>query len=121
MAWEGNLHNRLMERSKQPLPIVGMGATLCFYSDRHPCTIIDVLKPNLIILQRDRAIRTDNNGMSDSQSYRYECDSVGQIFLAKRSKSGWKAINPIQMQHLRFSNGTKVMVGHRSAYHDYSF
>jgi hypothetical protein len=55
------------------LPIVGMGATITYGSDHHPATVIKILSNGRrLILQEDKSIRTDNNGMSESQSYDYE-------------------------------------------------
>ena len=42
----GNLHNRIMESCKPTTPEIGMGATLCFYSDREAGTIIEMKSPN---------------------------------------------------------------------------
>lgn len=57
---------------------VGDGITLLLYSDSNAYTIIKRTEKTLTI-QRDRAIRTDKNGMSDCQSYRYEPNKNGAI------------------------------------------
>lgn len=38
----GSVVNRLMERSRYPEIVVGMGATVCMYSDRHPYTVVAI-------------------------------------------------------------------------------
>lgn len=92
---------------------VGMGATILEWSDRVACTVIAVNKSGTrITIQEDTAIRTDNNGMSDAQSYRYEANPNGPKHTASKRKDGrW-----------RLAGGrTVVMVGDRRHYHDFSF
>jgi len=99
-----------MEEKK---PEVGMGATLIYWSDREPATIIQVSHNHKkIVLQKDKAIRTDNNGMSDSQTYDFEADPNGAIFTASLRKDGRYRIT-----------GSKqlVIVGSRRKYYDYHF
>lgn len=38
----GSLINRILESSRQPEIVVGMGATICHYSDRSPATVVAV-------------------------------------------------------------------------------
>ena len=92
---------------------VGDGISLSPWTDIYPYTIIerkDTPKGFTLKIQRDRAIRTDNNGMSDCQDYRFERDPFGHTEIVKWSpKKGW------------FTCGCyKVMMG-RHKYHDYSF
>ena len=42
--WYGSIQNRIAERNTGPKPEVGMGATECGYTDRHPYEIIEVMK-----------------------------------------------------------------------------
>ena len=42
MQWYGSLQNRLDERTVQPKPYVGMGATAMYWSDRYPYEVIAV-------------------------------------------------------------------------------
>lgn len=95
-----------------PVPVVGMGITLLHYSDRSTGTITRVATSGKRFwFQKDRAIRTDTNGMSDSQQYRYEGDPGAEVREARISRnSQWKA-----------TGGWKIILGERRAYHDYSF
>jgi len=95
------------------IPEVGMGATICCYSDRLPATIIDIMNGGKkISLQVDTAIRLDSNGMSEWQEYRYIANPEGAIFTATRRKDGTYRVS-----------GTKsiVFIGQRRKYYDYSF
>jgi hypothetical protein len=111
----GNLTNRIAEMSRPAIPQVGMGATVLLWSDRHPATIITV-KGNQVTLREDKAIRTDSNGMSESQQYRYEPDPLGKVFVASLRKNG---LYVVKGESIR--NGTIVSIGKRDAYHDFSF
>jgi hypothetical protein len=92
-------------------PMVGMGATICHWSDRTACTIIQV-SGKRIVLQEDIATRTDKNGMSESQSYTYTPDPNGQIFFATLRKSG---------RYMVSKSTELVVIGSRRQYHDYTF
>lgn len=107
---QGSLTNFLMFKPSSVMPEVGMGATHLMYTDRHPYTIIKVCTPRKIMVQADKAIRTDNNGMSDSQSYDFEPNPEGTVKTLRLTKKGWTT-----------PHGEKFSIGHRSAYHDYSF
>lgn len=119
----GNLHNRLMESSKQINPEVGMGCTLTSYSDRHAATIIKVEHARITV-QMDKAIRTDTNGMSDCQSYRYERDPDGQQIVFRLGQKGqrWRESYLNKTGRFVFVEGGKgLLIGHRDHYHDYCF
>jgi hypothetical protein len=110
----GSLQNVMYADSKSSIkPEVGMGATLIMWTDRHAYTIIEVSKNGKTFrMQRDNAIRTDENGMSDSQSYRYERDTDGGILTVRLGKNGvWKVLK----------SKTTVGIGFRREYYDYSF
>ena len=110
-----NLISNMMLSSINPEPEVGMGATVCWYSDRSACTIVGVRRfktgkrkgqVSSVLVQSDKAFRTDDNGMSDAQSYRFECDPHARISEFKVKADG------------SFGN---LSIGHRSHYHDFSF
>ncbi|MCQ2437554.1 MAG: hypothetical protein MJ099_04075 [Clostridia bacterium] len=88
---------------------VGDGVTVHLWSDAHAGTIIRRTKSTLWI-RRDRAIRTDNYGMSDCQDYRYEPDENGQIFVAHWSR-----------KYKCFIWQDKTVSVGRHEYYDYSF
>lgn len=97
-------------------PVLGMGATICLWSDRHACTVVYVGKTGkLVQVQYDKAIRTDSNGMSDSQQYRYQRDPDGIVETYTLRKNGaWvRQGDPM--------SGTRLSLGVRRSYHDYSF
>lgn len=94
-------------------PRVGMGATIQAYSDSYACTIIQVLyNSKRLVLQEDKATRTDNNGMSESQSYDYSPDPNGKVYFATKRKDGsFRLVGQTSL----------VSLDVRKKYHDYSF
>lgn len=88
---------------------IGDGVTVHLWSDAHACTIVARTK-TVLYLRRDKAIRTDRNGMSDCQAYRYEPDDSNEIFRVNWSRK--------QKRFLYLGNA--VTVG-RHEYYDYSF
>lgn len=108
---EIDYYERLLLRIKRYNVQVGDGVTICYYTDREAGTIIKKTK-NTITYQQDRAIRIDNNGMSDCQEYRYERDSNGKIEVYHWSNKYGCFRN--SKNHLYVING-------RHEYFDYSF
>lgn len=108
--------NQIIENNyKSAPPQVGMGATELWYSDRYAYTVIQVVSSRKIVVQRDRAVRTDNNGMSDAQSYRYEADPNGKTHTLTLRKDGhWRRLGDGK-------NGNVFMIGGRDEHHDYSY
>lgn len=90
-------------------PEVGMGATRCSYTDRYPYTIARVVSERCLEVVADIATRTDDNGMSESQSYAYKPSSMPPIRI-RLGKTGWAS-----------SSGDRFVIGSRRRYHDYSF
>lgn len=97
------------------VPVVGMGATIQYWSDSHPGTVIAVSPSGAkVTVQEDKATRTDTNGMSDMQSYTYEPDPNGKIHVFHRRTAGREAGH--------YANrGSRLSLGKRHKHHDYSF
>jgi len=113
----GSLVNHLYSGSTKIQPEVGLGATLLMWSDRIACTITEVKtnKQGIIksfIIQEDTATRTDQNGMSETQTYEYSSNPSGSQWTCKLRKNGtWKVMN----------YGYGVLIGTREKYYDYNF
>lgn len=103
--------------NKQPSPEVGMGATIAYWCDRHAATIIAVsASKREITIQRDKATRTDHNGLSESQEYSFERDPEGPTYVATLRPNGRYVLKGEPMK-----NGTRVSVGHRSEFYNPSY
>lgn len=88
--WFGSLQNRLAERSAQPEPKVGMGVTRCMYSDRDPYEIIEVKDAKHIVIRAMGYERTDKNGMSECQEYRYFSKPDGEVVHLTMRNGRWR-------------------------------
>ena len=111
-AHTNSMTNYLMSGTKgAPEPVVGMGATLLMWTDREPYTIVKVT-PMQVHAQRDTAIRTDSNGMSECQSYNFESNPTAAVEIFRKRKGGG--------YHKAGSNA-QLRIGERDKYHDYSF
>lgn len=96
---------------------VGMGVTEILYSDKHAYTVIEVSKSGKkASIQRDTATRTDDNGLSEVQSYRYEENLDGEIQQIKLYADGLWHINKRGK-----GKGNVVVVGIRHEYRDPTF
>ena len=119
MSSYGSLVNNLYAREDGPEPQVGMGATYLGWSDRHAYTVIHVFSRKKIVIQRDKATRTDTNGMSDSQSYAYESDRAGVTFIVTKRKDGaWRIAKDASRD---IEVGQTVLIGHRDEHFDFSY
>jgi hypothetical protein len=88
MKTEGSLINRLME-CNQTMPVVGKGGTHIQYSDRDAFEVLSVSPDNKsCVIQFYKHERTDSNGMSETQSYKYET-TEGPLHTLILRKNGW--------------------------------
>lgn len=94
-------------------PEVGMGGTVMYWSDREPVTVIEVSPSGKTVkVQADKYTRTDSNGMSDAQQYEYERDPDGTVMTFRWSRK-WSCF--------RNAGGTKLVLGRRERYFDFTF
>lgn len=114
MARVGSLVNMLADGAQEiEKPEVGMGATYIGWSDREPFTVVEVSKTgHRIVVQADDARRTDSNGMSECQSYEFTPNPNGHRVVATRRKDGSYRVKGGQ---------TRILLGVRQKYYDYSF
>jgi hypothetical protein len=70
---------------------VGTGATYIVGSDSYAATVIEVRTPKLIVIQFDKATRTDSNGLSEQQEYSFQLDPTGQKEVVSLRRDGrWR-------------------------------
>ena len=91
-----------------------MGATRLSWTDRHPYTVVEVKSKTCIVVQEDTAIRFDQLGMSDAQSYTYLRNPDAPKTVLRLAKDGkWR-----QVGHPK---GATFALGYRDRYHDFWF
>ena len=119
-----HLHSRAVVG--QPVPEVGMGATVLHWTDRSPATVVEVFKIGKAVaftVQEDRAKRIDQNGMSECQTYEFSPNPDGCKRTFKQLPNGtWTGVwlNP-QTKRWSSNAGEGVLLGVRGKYHDFSF
>lgn len=107
----GSLINHVISQGSSVTPEVGMGCTILHWTDRSPGTIISIHGTTKIVVQEDTAIRTDKNGMSESQEYEYSRNINGILYTFRKRKDGsWKN-----------KAGEQLALGYREKYYDFSF
>jgi hypothetical protein len=105
------------KKEVQPKIEVGMGATICGWSDKHACTVIKVEDDGKrVTVQQDKATRTDKNYMSECQEYTYEPDPQGSIYTFTIRKNG-----RFTQVGSAMGKGMHVYFGGRREWYDYSF
>lgn len=113
----GSLFNNLYGESRQPEPIIGMGATILGWSDRHAATVVEVGKTKReVVIQRDHAKRTDTNGLSETQTYEYIANTdARKDTYTLRKDGGWVRKGE------SLKSGQRIMLGRREEYADPTF
>jgi len=98
----------------ETVPTVGMGATMCGWSDRHAYTVCEVVNPRKCFVQKDRVKRIDSNGMSECQEWDFTPNpEAARVLITFRKDGRWHEGTTL--------GGTQFAVGHRSEYYDFSF
>ena len=105
-----------MNKTETMTPVVGMGATEYVGSDRYPNTIVKVITPKKIIVQRDNFTRTDKNGLSESQEYVYSRNGEAYFVTVSLRKNGRWVV-----EGQKAKGGIGFEIGYRRAYLDPSF
>ena len=71
---------------------VGTLATRYYWSDRHAYEVTKVIDQEHVFVRQLRAIRTDDNGMSEIQDYRYESEPRHAEEEIKRKNGKWREV-----------------------------
>jgi len=123
----GSLVNYIQSRSVigAPEPFVGMPATILFFSDREPATVIEIFelrKAKHVVLQADDYKRVDNNGLSESQEYVYTANPNGSKYTFRMARNGlWKNVFLNAEGKYERCGETGLYLGKRERYYDFSF
>lgn len=116
----GSLLNHLMNGSEPLKPVVGMGCTILYWTDRGAATIMKVSdNGKRIWISRDRATRVDTNGMSEDQSYVYE--TVNYDHPENWSEYSLRKNGRYYRKGDTMRSGLALLIGTRREYYDYSF
>jgi len=111
--------NHLMANSMS-VPKVGEGATILHWTDRTAYFVNSVSEDGKTVeIERAKAIRVDNNGMSEVQDYKYERNPNFQPETIKFRYGKWRKV-------CKFDGKTtyspiSIVFGEMKEYYDYSF
>ena len=115
----GSLVNHMISAPGQPEPQVGDAATVCMWSDRHPATVVEVLRfktgkragqVRAVVIQEDdwKVIKGGEHDGSAEYEYTPNPDARRDTFLVdSRGRYG--------------SEGRRLALGRRERYYDPSF
>lgn len=133
---QGSLVNRLMEHSRYPKIEVGMGGTVCMYSDRHPVTVIAIRYAKDGETVREIDTRGDNVGPNKLTWPAQEYDITPAPSLEQDATPNWSTWRMDQRGRLRKTyvnpdtgkrcmlprgQGDGLSLGSRDYYQDPSF
>jgi hypothetical protein len=138
-----SLTNHLYARATkgQPLPVVGMGATILMWTDREPATIIDVWHKNArkadfgpdgapreitdglrIKVQRDDWAVVSGSGHDGSAVYAYTPNPNGGTSIFEwRGRWIEVRLNAETKRWIKADSGNGLSIGNRDKYWDPSF
>ena len=127
----GSVFNHIYSRSVigEPAPYLGQGATILGWTDRYPCTVIEIAYKrdgslDYIVVQDDDAKRIDKNGMSEDQTYEYTRNQDGATRYYRKDKRGIcrACVRNGQTGRLVFAGHSQgLSLGQRDKYYDFSF
>ena len=98
-----------------------MLCTVFYYTDSHVYEVVKVEKQNHIFIRRMKAIRVDNNGMSEMQKYKFESDFNRKIIELKFSYKHWKQVITDKFTNAKRLENINISFGIAKEYYDYSF
>lgn len=109
----------------QPVPEVGMGATILMASDRHAATIVEVFgigKAAAVKVRRDIATVVSGLRHDGSAEYAFERDPEGVERTYKFDGVRWREIRRnAETGRWIITDNTSLRIGSRSEYYDPSF
>ena len=96
-------------------PEVGMGATEVFWSDKRPCTIVEVFSDRCIMVRRCAVSKTPGSEPYDQQWDIREVPSNPLFKVTLRNNGRWVVVGKSK------DSGSYFYIGERRMYYDYSF
>lgn len=116
MKWYGSVQNRIAAECEMPKPEIGMGVTELMWSDRYPYEVIEVISEKKIRIRELGYERTDKNGISECQDYRYFSKPDGEVKTLVLRNGKWR-----DLVDTRKLGCSQWLIGRASMYRDPSF
>ena len=109
----GSFVNWMMSQGQTP-PVVGKGATVLLWTDRHAYFVDYVSKDGKeVVIERADCKRADDLGMSDQQSYHYGRNTNANKITLRFKYGKWRDKQTGQVYNIKF--------GYMDEYYDFSF
>jgi len=116
----GSFFNYLMGNS-MTIPEAGKGATVLHWTDRSAYFVNSVSADGKeVVIERAKAVRVDNNGMSEAQDYNYERDPQAQPETIKFTYGKWRRVYRELGGKTTYSP-INIIFGTMREYYDFSF
>lgn len=117
----GSFFNHLMSGDTNK-PSVERGATVLLWSDRHAYFVNAVTKDGKeCVIERAKAVRSDENGMSDSQNYQYFREVYAEPIHLKFRYGKWRRYYTNAYTGKMESQTMNITFNGMYEYYDYSF
>lgn len=100
---------------EQIIPVIGMGATICLWSDRHAATIVDVPNSKTVVIQQDKSTILKGSEHDGSAEYGYAPNPYAPKETFTLRKTGRWVLKGESL------TGQKLAIGHRVEYRDPCF
>jgi len=114
----GSLMNHLRSNNPTP-PVVGKGATELMWTDRHAYFVNEVSEDGkMCVIEKARAIRTDDRGMCEAQDYRYE--RTGHTTELRFKWGKWRSQGKDAWNKNKWYP-MNIVFGYMDEYYDFSF
>ena len=97
-------------------PTVGQGATKYVGSDRYAYEVVEVLNDRSILVREMKVTRTDKNGWSSEQTYRFEQDPDADVEQYTLRSNGYWIKKGVSMRY-----GSRLILGVQDHYMDPCF
>ena len=109
----GSFVNWMMSQGQTP-PVVGEGATVLLWTDRHAYFVDYVSEDGKeVVIERADCKRVDNLGMSDQQFYHYGRNINANKITLRFKYRKWRDKQTGQVYNIKF--------GYMDEYYDFSF
>ena len=115
----GSVMNHLMSRGGAGVPVVGKGATELMWTDRK-AYFVNMVSENKkhCVIEKAKAIRTDDNGMSEAQTYKFERTGYKTELRFKWGKWRYQGQNDWNKNKWYPMD---IQFGYMDEYYDFSF
>lgn len=130
----GSVVNHIYGRATngQPTPVVGMGATILCWTDRHAATITAVYESRCRVgketksllhveVKRDNAKVVKGTTMDGSAEYQYTPDPNAAVQAWRFQDNRWVALERSKRGGWKLCRGEGLRIGDRDEYHDPCF